>query len=66
MKRLTLTWCHSRIKWGEKSPSSASSFLRELDKNYCQQFTWEELRRAPVSLTEAKSGFDALRALMGR
>ena len=66
MKRLTLTWCHTRVKWGDKSPCIPSSFLRELDKNYVQQFTWDELRRAPVSQAEAKTGFDALRAMMGR
>lgn len=66
MKRLTITWCHSRLKWGDKSPCQASSFMRELDRNYVQQFTWEELRRAPVSFTEAKTGFDALRAMMGQ
>ncbi len=66
MKRLTLTWCHTRVKWGDKSPCMASSFLRELDRNYVQQFTWEELRRAPVSQAEATSGFAALRAQMGR
>ena len=66
MKRLTLTWCHSRVKWGDKSPCQASSFLRELDRNYVQQCSWEDIRRAPVSLTEAQSGFAALRAQMGR
>jgi DNA helicase-2/ATP-dependent DNA helicase PcrA len=66
MKRLTLTWCRNRVKWGEASPCTASSFLRELDRNYVQQFTWEDLRRAPVSLSEAQSGFAALRAQMGR
>ena len=66
MKRLTLTWCHTRVKWGDKSPCMASSFLRELDRNYVQQFTWEDLRRTPVTQAEAQSGFAALRAQMGR
>ena len=66
MKRLTITWCVSRVKWGDKSPSMASSFMRELDRNWVQQFTWEELRRAPVSFTEAQSGFNALRAMLGK
>ena len=52
-------------EWGDKSPCMASSFLRELDRNYVQQFTREELRRAPVMQAEATSGFAALRAMMG-
>jgi superfamily I DNA/RNA helicase len=66
MKRLTITWCGNRVKWGEKSPCLPSSFMRELDRNWVQQFTWDELRHAPVSFTEAQTGFAALRAMMGR
>jgi superfamily I DNA/RNA helicase len=66
MKRLTITWCVTRTKWGDKSPCMASSFMRELDRNWVQQFTWEELRRAPVSFSEAQSGFNALRAMLGK
>jgi hypothetical protein len=40
--------------------------MRELDKNWVQQFTWDELRHAPVSFSEAQDGFAALRAMMGR
>lgn len=66
MKKLTITWCHTRTKWGDKSPCQGSSFMRELDRNWVQQSTWDELRRAPVSFTEAQTGFEALRAMMGR
>lgn len=64
MKKLTIT-CYSRVKWGDKSPCMASSFMRELDRNWVQQFTWDELRNAPVSQEEANR-IDRLRALLGR
>jgi DNA helicase II / ATP-dependent DNA helicase PcrA len=66
MRKLTITWCHSRTKWGDKSPCQASSFMRELDRNWVQTHTWEELRRAPVSFSEAQTGFAALRAMLGK
>ena len=66
MKRLTITYCGSRLKWGERQPCQPSTFLRELDRNWVQPHTWEEIRRAPVSFDEAKSGFNALRDLLKR
>ena len=66
MKRLTITYCGSRLKWGERQPCQPSTFLRELDRNWVQPHTWEEIRRAPVSVDEAKSGFNALRDLLKR
>ncbi len=66
MKRLTITYCGSRLKWGDRQPTQPSTFLRELDRNWVQPHTWEEIRRAPVSVDEAKSGFNALRDLLKR
>ncbi len=66
MKRLTITYCGSRLKWGDRQPCQPSTFLRELDRNWVQPHTWEEIRRAPVSVDEAKSGFNALRDLLKR
>ena len=66
MKRLTITYCGSRLKWGDRQPCQPSTFLRELDRNWVQPHTWEEIRRAPVSFDEAKSGFNALRDLLKR
>jgi superfamily I DNA/RNA helicase len=62
MRRLTLTYCASRLKWGERMPCQPSTFLRELDRNWVQPHTWQEIRRAPVSAADASSGLSALRA----
>jgi superfamily I DNA/RNA helicase len=61
MRRLTLTYCASRLKWGERMPCQPSTFLRELDRNWVQPHTWQEIRRAPVSAADASSGLSALR-----
>ncbi len=66
MRRLTITWCAYRQKWGEKTTNMPSSFMKELDRNWVHETNWDELRMAPVSLAEAQSGFEALRAMMGR
>jgi DNA helicase II / ATP-dependent DNA helicase PcrA len=65
-RRLTVSHCQTRKKYGDKVSCSPSSFLKELDKNYIQTNTWHEICRAPVSADDAKSGFAALRAMMGR
>ncbi len=66
MKKLTLTWCATRIKYGQKFGTQGSSFIRELDRNWVQFFTADELRRAPVSAADVKSGFAALRAMAAK
>ncbi len=66
MKKLTMTWCTNRKKYGQKFGSQGSSFIRELDRNWVQTMTWQDIRAAPVSMEDAKSGFAALRALAAR
>ena len=66
MRRLTITWCGARLKWGERQPCQPSTFMKELDRNWVQPHTWEEIRRAPVSFSEVQSGFNALRDLLKR
>ena len=64
-ERLTLTWCAARTKWGDRLPSQGSSFIRELDPQFVQRASWQELRNRPVSQNEAKTRFSAMRQMLG-
>ncbi len=48
MERLTITWCHSRKKWGDKVPCMPSSFLREMDRTDVDETNFEDLAAEPV------------------
>ena len=66
MERLTITWCHSRKKWGEKMPCMPSSFFREMDKSEVEETTYEELAEQPVDGEYAASFFKDMKEMLSR
>ena len=64
MRRLTISYCISRIKYGDLSPCIPSSFLAELDRLYLESISYEELMQQPVTQDSAAASFSAMRALL--
>lgn len=61
MKKLTMTFCTGRTRYGQRMPAYASSFIKELAPETYQKCTWEEMQNRPVSLEDMSAGFAALR-----
>ncbi len=66
MEKLTLTYCHSRKRWGEKMPCQVSSFLKEFGEGLFEHVTYEDLASQPASKESAKSYFASLRESLGK
>lgn len=64
MDSLTMTWCASRVRYGEKQPRQPSSFIRELDKTYLDEISLTELDEEPVSAETVSAQFDKLREML--
>ena len=65
MRRLTISYCDCRIKYGDLSPCLPSSFLAELDPLYLEQVSYEDVMQQPVTQESAAVSFSAMRALLG-
>jgi superfamily I DNA/RNA helicase len=63
MRRLALSHCATRKKYGQKSVRHPSRFLKELPPNLVEHA--EEQTRKPVSVASARQMFSALRAHIG-
>ena len=48
MEDLTITWCHSRKRYGDKMPCMPSSFFKELSKEELVETTYNTLSSAPA------------------
>lgn len=65
MRRLTISYCISRIKYGDLTPCMPSSFIAELDRLYLETISYEEVMQQPVTQDAAAASFSAMRALLG-
>jgi superfamily I DNA/RNA helicase len=64
MTSLTLTYCHSRKKYGEKQPCQPSSFIKELDRNWLQEILYDDHMNQPASEESTANFFGQLRAML--
>ncbi len=62
--RLTLSYCHTRLKWGDRVPCMPSSFIKELDEKWVDWTTWQEIQSRPVTGDEADDAFAKMRAML--
>lgn len=62
MEQLSISWCHSRKKYGEKVPCMPSSFFRELDKAECEEMTYEDISEQPIEEDYAANLFADFKA----
>jgi superfamily I DNA/RNA helicase len=62
MRSLTLTHCRDRVKFGSTVSCQASSFIKELPAEFMEKVDLQKLLSAPVSESNAKTGFARMRA----
>ena len=60
-EQLTLSYCASRVKWGETHHCQPSSFLAELDDRHLVHTTYAEVMNAEASAEQLRAMFGSLR-----
>lgn len=61
---LTITWCHSRRRFGDKLPCQPSSFFRELDKEELIETDHKTLEAAPPNDDFASDYFEQMKEML--
>jgi len=64
MDSLTMTYCNSRKKYGEKSPCMPSSFIKEMDMQYIERIDYDDLASEPATEETAASYFEKMKAML--
>lgn len=64
MRRLTLSHCRYRMKWGQKQTCMPSSFLKELDKKHVEIFDHAAHMKEELTPEDAADFFASLRRQM--
>ncbi len=62
--QLTLTYCSTRIKWGQQTGCQPSSFIGELDDQFLTHTTYEEILASEPDADELANFFGGLRGLL--
>ncbi|MEY4243158.1 MAG: hypothetical protein RLZZ245_743 [Verrucomicrobiota bacterium] len=62
--QLTMTYCATRIKWGQETGCQPSSFIGELDDEHLNHTTYDEILGAEPSTDELDSFFGGLKDLL--
>lgn len=61
---LTITWCHSRRRYGDKLPCQPSSFFRELDKEELIETDHKTLEAVPAKGDFASDYFEQMKEML--
>ncbi len=61
---LTMTYCNYRNKYGERVYCEPSSFIKELDFEYIDEFDYDDIMGAEASAEETESFFSSLKELL--
>lgn len=64
MEELTITWCHSRKRYGDKMPCQPSSFFKELSKEEIIETDHETIASAPVDEAFASDYFSQMKDML--
>ncbi|MEM9015481.1 MAG: UvrD-helicase domain-containing protein [Verrucomicrobiota bacterium] len=64
MEELTMTWCHSRRRYGDNLPCQPSSFFKELSKEELVETDHETLASAPVDEDFAEDYFEQMKRML--
>tara|TARA_R110000850_G_scaffold202967_17_gene329104 strand:- start:1497 stop:3500 length:2004 start_codon:yes stop_codon:yes gene_type:complete len=64
MEDLTISWCHSRRRYGDKLPCQPSSFFKELDKEELIETDHGTLEAAPVEEDFATDYFEQMKEML--
>jgi superfamily I DNA/RNA helicase len=62
--QLTMTYCSTRIKWGQETGCQPSSFIGELDDEHLTHTTYDDILGAAPSSDELDNFFGGLKGLL--
>ncbi len=62
--QLTMTYCATRIKWGQETGCQPSSFIGELDDKFLTHTTYDDILGAAPSTDELENFFGGLKGLL--
>ncbi|MCE9519679.1 MAG: UvrD-helicase domain-containing protein, partial [Verrucomicrobia bacterium] len=60
-QKLTLSHCRHRVKWGQKQTCMPSSFIKELDRQYIEEFDHAKFMKQELSAEESVDYFTMLK-----
>jgi len=60
-QKLTLSHCRHRVKWGQKQTCMPSSFLKELDREYIEEFDHARFMKQELSAEDSVDYFAMLK-----
>ena len=60
-EKLMLTYCATRLRYGDRMPCQRSSFLSEIPPHLMEYSKWEDLMNAEATEEESGNFFDSLR-----
>lgn len=63
-ERLMLTYCATRLRYGDRMPCQRSSFLSEIPPHLMEYSKWEDLMNAEATEEESENFFDSLRSML--
>jgi DNA helicase II / ATP-dependent DNA helicase PcrA len=64
MDQLTMTYCATRIKWGQETGCQPSSFIGELDDEFINHTSYDEILGAAPSTDELDNFFGGLKGML--
>jgi superfamily I DNA/RNA helicase len=64
-ERLTMTYCATRVKFGEQVSCQPSTFLDELDGEHMQMTSYEEIFGREASVDELSNFFSSMKDILG-
>lgn len=64
MERLTLSWCRSRKRYGDRMPCTRSSFFKEMDPALMEMINYEDLAGRPATEEVADDYFARIKAML--
>lgn len=62
--QLTMTYCSTRVKWGQETGCQPSSFIGELDDEFINHTTYDDILGAEPSSDELDNFFGGLKGLL--
>ena len=63
-EKLMLTYCATRLRYGDRMPCQCSSFLSEIPPHLMEYSKWEDLMNAEATEEESGNFFDSLRSML--
>ncbi len=64
MKTLSLTYCHTRVRYGDPLPCMPSSFIRELDRQHLDEVNYQDWVNTPATEAQAQDAFARMREMI--